>query len=109
MVGEEVAQRLAEERRGARALVEEADGGADHVRCAFLDRTPHHDGPTGPLKVPAGAQLRRAVDRQRQLRQRPAGRAEEHGAAGRRVEGRVVARADERRRPARRAGSVGLR
>src|SRR2546430_1462490 len=37
-----------------------------------------------------------AVDRQRQLRQRPARRAEEDGAAIRYVEGGVVTRADER-------------
>src|SRR5207245_3068446 len=44
-----------------------------------------------------GAEMTAGVDGERQLGERPAGRAEEHGAARGRVEGRVVAGADERR------------
>src|SRR5205807_3309985 len=53
VVGEEVAQRLAQQRRGAGALVELADDRLDHLGLGFLRRTPHHDGPTGPSKLPA--------------------------------------------------------
>ena len=51
VVGKQIAQRLAEERRGAGALVDIADGTADH-EPAFRLRTPHHEGPTGALKFP---------------------------------------------------------
>ena len=50
VVGEQVAERLAEERRGSAALVEEADDLPDHV--GLFIRTPDHEGPTGPSKFP---------------------------------------------------------
>ncbi len=59
VVGKEIAQRLAQERRARGALVEPADGAArdgcsagNRHGCAFQSRTPHHDGPTGPSKLP---------------------------------------------------------
>ena len=54
MIGEDVAQRLLDERRRAASLVEEAHEAADHDGfLGFLVRTPHHEGPTGPEKSPA--------------------------------------------------------
>ncbi len=54
VVREDVAQRLVQERRGAAALVEVANERADHDRfLGGFDRTPDHDGPTGPEKLPA--------------------------------------------------------
>src|SRR5205823_5484283 len=52
VIREHVTQRLAQERRRAAALVEEANGAANHDRGPWL-RTPHHDGPTAPEKLPA--------------------------------------------------------
>src|SRR5207248_2833141 len=51
VIGEDIPQRLADERSGAAAPVERPDDRADHV-FAFRIRTPHHDGPTGPENVP---------------------------------------------------------
>ena len=56
MVGEEVAERLADGGRGAAARVEPADEaagdrGASHV-VGFQIREPHHEGPTGSSKFP---------------------------------------------------------
>ena len=51
VVGEEVAKRLAQERRRARALVDEADDAADHG-SGFQMRTPHQDGPIWSSKLP---------------------------------------------------------
>ncbi len=73
-------------------------GRAPRITCAPpTRRTPHQDGPTGPVKLPAARRSPSPSTIERQLRQRPPGRPEEHLAAVRRVERRVVARADERR------------
>ncbi len=61
VVGEEVAERLADERCRAGARVEPADEAAGE-RCArhvvgFQIREPHHDGPTGSSKVPRARRL----------------------------------------------------
>src|SRR5207248_4925908 len=51
VVGEGVTERLADEGGAAGPLVDVADEAADHD--ALRLRTPHHDGPTGPEKLPA--------------------------------------------------------
>ncbi len=91
VVGEDVAQRLAQEGSAARALVEEAGGATDHSRTPAPGRAR-----PAPEKPPSGDQLALRPDGQRELRERPAGRAEEDRAARRGVEGRVVAWTDER-------------
>ena len=53
VVGEQVAQRLAQQRRRAAALVQEANRPADHVERGLRVRTPQKEGPTGPEKFPA--------------------------------------------------------
>ena len=55
VVREQVAQRLADERRAPAALVDESDELFDHGDLGFLLRTPHHAGPTAPEKFPAAA------------------------------------------------------
>src|SRR5581483_92133 len=47
VVGEDVAERLPDQRRRPAAGIEEADGLPDHRRC-----TPHQAGPTGPENPP---------------------------------------------------------
>ena len=106
MVGEDVAQRLAQERRGAAALVDEADGAADHERGLRM-RTPHHDGPTGADEVAGRAQVaarstasgscgsaRPAGPKMHARRRRP-GRTSSSG-RGRRAPGRGSSAANER-------------
>src|SRR5207253_2974201 len=51
VIGEDVAQRAADQRRRARTLVEVADEFPDHG-FGFCIRTPHQDGPTGWSKLP---------------------------------------------------------
>src|SRR6185312_6538593 len=58
VVGEDVAQRLAQERRGAAAAIEELDAAADHDGLPGPRRwVPHQAGPTGPEKFPAARRL----------------------------------------------------
>jgi hypothetical protein len=52
VVGEEVAERLLDERRAARPLVDEPDETADHEEYDFPRRTPHQAGPIGSSKLP---------------------------------------------------------
>ena len=59
VIRKEVPERLAQVRRRRGALVEPAHGAPGQRRsarsrhgCAFHMRTPHHDGPTGPSKLP---------------------------------------------------------
>ena len=96
VVGEEIAQALLQQGRARGRAVERLDGGADHV--GLLERTPHHDGPDGTAEVPRGAELTAWAELERQLGEGPAGRPERHRRPTCRIEGRVVAGADERGR-----------
>ena len=95
VVGEDVAQRLAQERRRAGALVEEADERRGSRESASACRTPHQDGADRAGEVPAARRWPRASTRAAAAAAagRPGRRAPRRR---RRVERRVVARADER-------------
>ncbi len=73
VVREDVAQRLPQERRRRGALVDEPHDAPDHG-LAFRLRTPHHDGPTAPEKLPAArSSPRPSTARGSWGRSRPAG------------------------------------
>ena len=108
VVGEDVAQRACG-RAARRRCARRGTRTAARITRRLRLRTPHHDGPTGPLKLPAARRSPASSSVERQLRQRPPGRAEEDRAAGGRVERRVVAGADERRlRLGRREGRLAV-
>src|SRR5205814_6704208 len=61
VVRKQVAERLTDQRGRPAALVDEPDDGANQpLGLASFMRTPHHDGPTGPEKVPAARSTPRA-------------------------------------------------